>query len=374
MKIQKGNILNIAEYLMIYDSAISFMRNTGNLYQWTEDYRPNRESIMDKLNKESFYEIVDDNKIIAVFALIFGTDDTYKVIDGNWLNDDDYVTIHMVAKRDGYNGIFKMIANFAKARAKNVRIDTHHDNKIMQRAILNNGFKYCGIIHINDKNHSPRMAYQFVKDDIPFNDFKLFIVDYDGTIISSMEMWRHTCSSFLISKGIELKEDIDSIVSPMTNKEAAEYVREKYFPNYTLDMIGKEMADYVKIMYVKQQLKPNAISLLKKINSIGKVVLYSATSMQLLKESIDNLGIKDYFQEIYSGSDCGWTKGDGTGFINLIEKERINKEEALIIEDSLRAIKGAKSQGFYVLGVEDTANLSKLANVYELSDYCLPLK
>ena len=45
-----------------------------------------------------------------------------------------------------------------------------------------------------------------------------------------------------------------------------------------------------------------------------------------------------------------------------------NKEKALVIEDSLHAIVGAKNQGLYVIGVEDTANLSKLADIYELSD------
>ena len=162
MKIQKGNMHNIKEYIMIYDSAISFMRKSGNMNQWTEDHRPNKESIIDKINNDSFYEIVEDDKIIGVFALIEGIDETYNIIEGNWLNDEPYVTIHMVAKINGVKGIFKLIADFAKSKSKNVRIDTHEDNIPMQKAILENGFIYCGIIHINDKNHSPRFAYQFV--------------------------------------------------------------------------------------------------------------------------------------------------------------------------------------------------------------------
>ena len=165
MKIQNGNILNIDEYLMIYDSAIRFMRKSGNLKQWTEDHRPNKESIIEKLKEDSFYEIVDDDKVVAVFALVFGIDPTYNVIEGSWLNNEPYAAIHMVAKKEGYNGIFKMIADYAKSRSKNVRIDTHSDNIPMQKAILSNGFKYCGIIHINDKNHSPRLAYHFVSNE-----------------------------------------------------------------------------------------------------------------------------------------------------------------------------------------------------------------
>lgn len=164
MEIQKGNINNIDEYLKIYDDAIKFMRKSGNLKQWTKDHRPDKALIIKRLNEGSFYQIVDGKNIVAVFALIFGIDDTYLKIDGSWLNNEAYVTIHMVAKRSGYKGIFKIIADYAKSLSNNVRIDTHEDNKVMQRVILENGFKYCGIIHINDKFHSPRLAYQYTND------------------------------------------------------------------------------------------------------------------------------------------------------------------------------------------------------------------
>lgn len=39
-----------------------------------------------------------------------------------------------------------------------IRIDTHEDNKPMQRLIEKNGFKYCGIIYLNDK--SKRLAFE----------------------------------------------------------------------------------------------------------------------------------------------------------------------------------------------------------------------
>ena len=43
------------------------------------------------------------------------------------------------------------------------------------------------------------------------NKYKLFIVDYDGTILDSMRMWRTLLSNFLNEEGIVYNEDIDEI-------------------------------------------------------------------------------------------------------------------------------------------------------------------
>ena len=47
---------------------------------------------------------------------------------------------------------------FAMNRYNSIRIDTHRDNTVMQRAIVKAGFTYCGIIHC--WNGSERLAYQ----------------------------------------------------------------------------------------------------------------------------------------------------------------------------------------------------------------------
>ncbi len=376
MKIRYGDIQNLNEYLKIYESAMKFMANSGNPNQWNKDHHPEKDKIIEHIKNNNYYEIYDPKtgEILAVFALIFGIDETYNEIEGAWINDEPYATIHMVAKKENAKGIFHVISNFAKARCKNVRIDTHKDNMVMQNAILNRGFKYCGIIHLNDKNHSPRMAYQFVGMDIPYDSYKLFVVDYDGTIISSMEMWKHTCSGFLLSMGCKLHEDIDQKVITMTNRDAAAYVQANYLPNLTLFQVMGEMNNYVKKTYVKQRLKPNALELLKKLKSKGRVILYSATSLTLLEASLETLGIKDYFDSIYSGSDLCLSKADGTGFLYVIDKEGFKKEEALVIEDSTHAILGAKKVGLSILGVEDTSNMPHLFVDYDLCDYYLPIK
>lgn len=40
---------------------------------------------------------------------------------------------------------------------RSIRVDTHRDNISMQKMLLKNGFKYCGIIYLKDG--SERLAY-----------------------------------------------------------------------------------------------------------------------------------------------------------------------------------------------------------------------
>ena len=66
----------------------------------------------------------------------------------------------MSAAADGSGGVFSAVLAFAVGQNPHVRIDTHHDNHIMQRAIAKQGFHRSGISHL--ENGSPRIAYDLL--------------------------------------------------------------------------------------------------------------------------------------------------------------------------------------------------------------------
>lgn len=55
-------------------------------------------------------------RVLAQFALCTGEDPTYAHIDGAWLDDDSYVTIHRIAS----SGIVKGAARTASTGASNI--------------------------------------------------------------------------------------------------------------------------------------------------------------------------------------------------------------------------------------------------------------
>ena len=97
---------------------------------------------------------------MSTFYFYIGEDPTYGVIeDGQWRSDTPYGTIHRIAV-DGSGGVLATAVAFGKTKINHLRIDTHHDNKIMQRAVAKYGFRRAGIIHL--ANGSPRIAYDLL--------------------------------------------------------------------------------------------------------------------------------------------------------------------------------------------------------------------
>lgn len=144
--------------LGLYETAREYMRTHGNKDQWG-DSRPSEEIIRQDIKLNQSYLIVRDEKIVGVFAFLFGIDPNYeKIEDGAWLNDGSYGTIHRVASLPDEHGIMKEIVEFCQNFADNLRIDTHEDNKIMLHSVEKLGFIYCGIITVD--NGTKRKAFQ----------------------------------------------------------------------------------------------------------------------------------------------------------------------------------------------------------------------
>ena len=141
----------------LFASARAFMRQCGNPHQWGDDY-PDREIILKDIQRGTGYVCTEDGEILAYFALPVGPDPTYAYIDGAWLNDRPYGTLHRVASSGKVRGMADVIIRWGFERTGNLRGDTHALNLPMQRAFERNGFVYCGTIWVEDA--TPRKAYQ----------------------------------------------------------------------------------------------------------------------------------------------------------------------------------------------------------------------
>ena len=158
--IKKSKIEDLENILKIYEHARSEMKKNGNPNQWKDD-RPKKEDIISDILNGYHYSIFYKGMIVGVFTLI-GEEETYRYIEGAWLNDKPYKTIHKIASLNIKKGILKEAMGFAFRYSDVVRIDTHQDNKIMQHLLDKYGFRYCGIIYL--KNGDPRLAYMKEKD------------------------------------------------------------------------------------------------------------------------------------------------------------------------------------------------------------------
>ena len=143
--------------LSVYAYAREQMRKNGNPSQWGEN-RPHENSIRQDIENGNHYIIEEDGQIVGVFAFVLGDDPTYAIIEGKWLNDEKYGTLHKIASNGKVSGILAYTLAFCESIIANVRVDTHRDNVIMQHLLQKYGYQECGIIYVDDG--TPRIAYQ----------------------------------------------------------------------------------------------------------------------------------------------------------------------------------------------------------------------
>ena len=160
--VRKAKPEDLDSVVNIYAYARSFMARNGNPHQWGRTNPPIERTRQD-LREEILYVVTKDEVVHGVFVFFVGDDPTYEnIYEGNWSSHDPYGVIHRVAG-DGSGGIFAACVDYCAQKCSYLRVDTHHDNRPMQRVIEKAGFRRCGIIYIADG--SPRIAYDRVKKE-----------------------------------------------------------------------------------------------------------------------------------------------------------------------------------------------------------------
>ena len=159
-KIETANREDLPRILEIYAYARGFMARTGNPTQWGTTHPP-KAQLEEDITLRRLYVVKGEGKIVGVFYFCVEEDPTYaEIFEGSWQENSPYGVIHRIAS-DGSGGIVKAAVEFALARISHLRIDTHADNRVMQRAVEKVGFTRRGIIYIADG--TPRIAYDLIK-------------------------------------------------------------------------------------------------------------------------------------------------------------------------------------------------------------------
>ena len=133
--------------------------------QWQDGY-PDREVIENDIALGRLY--VEDH-IGAMAALVTGREPAYEALEGQWLNEGAYLTVHRMAldaahRGDGHtaNDVFAFAFDFAKAhQCASVRVDTHRGNVRMRKCLQKNCFVECGEVRYDSCTGDPiRVAYE----------------------------------------------------------------------------------------------------------------------------------------------------------------------------------------------------------------------
>lgn len=164
MNVRLAEPRDSARVLEIYARARQYMKETDNPDQWGASYPPVELTLSD-IREKRLYVIEDmsDGLIHGVFVFMEDGDPIYDKIVGNWLNGLPHAAIHRVASSGERRGILGECVAFCLTRSKNLKIDTHEKNAVMQHQLKKAGFVQCGLIYL--ENGDTRIAFQLYKEE-----------------------------------------------------------------------------------------------------------------------------------------------------------------------------------------------------------------
>lgn len=162
MEIRKSTTDDVPAILEIFRAAKAYMAAHGNPTQWGGDY-PGLPELLPDIAWGDSYVLTENGTVVGTFSFIIGDEPTYQVLlNGRWHADRPYGTIHRLASSGTVRGVSRACFNFCTGLSDYVRVDTHADNRAMQAAIEDYGFRKCGNIYAS--SGTLRTAYDYVRE------------------------------------------------------------------------------------------------------------------------------------------------------------------------------------------------------------------
>ena len=196
------------------------------------------------------------------------------------------------------------------------------------------------------------------------------IFDLDGTLLDSMFIWDTIGEEYLRALGKEPHEDLKETFMTLTLEEAAVYYREHY--GVTLSV--KEIVDGVNAMVeqtyrTKVTLKPGIAEYLAWLKGNGvRMCVATVTDRYLVEETLERLGVRHYFLEIFTCAEVGFGKDKPVIYQKALEDLGTEKSDTYVFEDLPFALNTAKTDGFPTVGIYDRHEAHQ-DELKELSDY-----
>jgi len=160
---------HLDEICRITDEAKAQLKGMG-VDQWQRGY-PSRDFWLQDIQIGRVWLATEDQQVLGAFLFQTTPDISYNKIDGSWLSNAPYATIHRVCVSDSCKGqgvagrMFAHAMDMARKQGfASVRIDTHAENRPMQRALEKTGFRFCGTVTLigGCEDGSPRIAFEYL--------------------------------------------------------------------------------------------------------------------------------------------------------------------------------------------------------------------
>lgn len=202
-------------------------------------------------------------------------------------------------------------------------------------------------------------------------DKQVCFFDMDGTLIDSMQLaWNKVILRFLDERGITYPDDI------ITNLVARGFmgIAKHYVEHFGVDMTPEALYDWFMVelesMYQNEfPLKEGAKELILALKEKGyEVNVISGSPLRFVVPCFKRLEIYDLIDNILSIEEFKLTKSDKELFIKLAERSGAKPQNCIVFDDSIVAIRTAKSAGLKTVGIYEEAVKNTWNEMQQVAD------
>lgn len=196
------------------------------------------------------------------------------------------------------------------------------------------------------------------------------IFDMDGTLLDSAEMWQGVAGRYIMSLRKTPAADLGAKTKAMTLDQLCSYLKSEYAIATTEEKIAKGFNTILREDYLAGvDIKEYVPILLERFKQKGiAMCIATSTDKNIADEILARLGIRDYFSHIVTCEEAGSGKEDPDVFIRAQQILGTPKEETVVFEDGVLAVRGAKEAGFYVIAIADESEKENREEIKQLAD------
>ena len=204
-----------------------------------------------------------------------------------------------------------------------------------------------------------------------FKNIKGIIFDLDGTILDSSWVWDTVDLKFLGHRGFDVPDDYVDAISPMGAMKAAVYTIERFglHNEKPEDLVREWFAMAKKEYHSRVKCKPFAKEFIHKMREKGrKMSIATSSDRELFIPTLEREGIIGCFDSIVTVDEVKRGKEYPDIYLEAARRMDINKENCVVFEDIVPAIKGAKKGNFKVVAVKDEKSVNNFEEAKKLAD------
>ncbi|MCH6573697.1 MAG: HAD family phosphatase [Bacteroidetes bacterium] len=213
---------------------------------------------------------------------------------------------------------------------------------------------------------------------------KAIIFDLDGTLVQTEILKAHSYGKALeqlSENSVQEKQVVESFkeLVGLSRKEVTKKLIEQYGDNIVRNHIKSENKSLPELLIERRlniyhnmlsdpEILPKYscrynIKLLKTAREKGfKTGLATMSYCEQVKKVLKIIELEDHFDCIITRDEVNNAKPDPEIYLNMLEKLKVDRKEAIIIEDSVSGIKAALAAGIIVFAVTNSLTKDKVNN------------